>query len=218
MQSLVKSDSVCIDIGGHYGYFTHVMACLARDGKVDTFEPVPALANRIGESAKRSRLDKVTVHSAAVADCSGEMTLRFTSGLDHDSMAYLENCGGIDTEASREHYSKFQSVTVPVVSLDQLQDCQPDFIKIDAEGAEAAVLRGGLKKLATRNVRLFIEVHGIQEGLDCAEILREIGYRAIPLSTQKTTMPILWLADGDHEAVEAVAEALGSQPRMMFQS
>jgi hypothetical protein len=52
----------------------------------------------------------------------------------------------------------------------------PVFLKIDVEGAEAAVLRGASKVLAMPGTRLIVETHGEQEENDCIEILKEAGY------------------------------------------
>ena len=54
--ALVAPGDTCIDIGGHYGYYTLLLAKLNQGGKVETFEPVAAHADRISESASRSGL------------------------------------------------------------------------------------------------------------------------------------------------------------------
>ena len=52
----------------------------------------------------------------------------------------------------------------------------PVFLKIDVEGAEAAVLRGATDVLAMPDTRLIVETHGEQEEKDCIAILKAAGY------------------------------------------
>lgn len=217
--ALIGKDDVCYDIGGHYGYYTLSMAKLASQGQVHTFEPVAAHAERIEKSAKRSGLAHVTVHHAAVAAEVGEMTLQFAeAGAGDDSMAYLDAYGGVDTPAAHEHYQSFSRTTVRTLTLDSLlkELPAPRFIKVDAEGAEGAILSAGRQLISQTRPRLLVELHGIYEAIHCAEILCRLDYCAILLTNQKTTMPILWVAHDDLEAIACVRSVLGREPTILF--
>ncbi|MAI71836.1 MAG: hypothetical protein CMM01_13105 [Rhodopirellula sp.] len=221
VESLVGKDDVCFDIGGHYGCYTLSLAKLVTHGQVHTFEPVPAHAARIREAAIKSDLGHIHVHQVALAGEMGEMTLQFAEaeGSD-DSMAFLDAYGGVDTQAAHEHYRNFSRTTVTAQTLDSLLVELPavHFMKIDAEGAEAAILGAGLNLIATSKPRLLVELHGIYEALACAEILCKLNYQAILLTDQKTTLPILWASRDDVAAVKAVREVLGHEPVVMFDS
>jgi hypothetical protein len=52
----------------------------------------------------------------------------------------------------------------------------PNFIKIDVEGAEAAVLRGAHKTLSENRPALIVETHGAAVEAECVSILRSHGY------------------------------------------
>ena len=62
-------------------------------------------------------------------------------------MAYLTTYGGVDTSAAHEHYQSFHQTTVKTITLDKAaeQYGKPQFIKIDAEGAEGPILEGNSK-------------------------------------------------------------------------
>jgi len=220
VQNLVSASDICFDIGGHYGCYTLSLAKLANQGQVHTFEPVPAHADRIRKAAIRSELKHVTVHQVAVAGQVGEMTLQFAEaeGSD-DSMAFLDAYGGVDTPAAHEHYRNFARTKVEAITLDSLESELPSvqFIKIDAEGAEAAILAAGVNLISHCKPRLLLELHGIYEALACAEILAKLDYRAILLTDQKTTLPILWASRDDDDAVHAVKKVLGREPVVMFE-
>lgn len=208
IKALVADDDNCIDIGGHYGYFTFSLAGLARDGRVDTFEPVKAHVDRLNQGVQASGLNHVTIHHCAVADRSGVMRLNFAESDGDDSMAYLQDVGGVASEAADEHYASFSSTEVNVVTLDSMDLPTPDFIKIDAEGAEGAILAGGRELMKSHRPRMLVEVHGVREAFQVTRALRECDYLAYAVTKQQTTMPLLLVHRQDTEAVQRVKETL----------
>lgn len=218
VSSLVKADHCCYDVGGHYGYYTMALSKLARLGSVHTFEPVPQHAERIRSSVERSQISHTTVHPVAVAGENGSLTLKVASDNGDDSMAYLDIYGGVDTAAAHEHYQHFKETTVNTITLDRAAEefGVPQFVKIDAEGAEGAILEGARGIIASHQPRLLIEVHGIHEAMHCSEVLTQLDYHAILLSKQKTTLPILWTHRTDNEAKEKAQEILNTEPTIFF--
>ena len=63
----------------------------------------------------------------------------------------------------------------------------PAFIKMDVEGAEAGVLRGGEQALA-HGPSLIIEVHGVEAEHDCLRILGSHGYEVV-IVDQSSILP-----------------------------
>ena len=219
VRALVADGDVCFDIGGHYGAYTFALAKLTPSGSVHTFEPVHTHADRLRQSIERSRLTNTTIHELAVADQAGEMSLSIADGQgSDDSMAYLDAYGGVDTPAAHEHYQTFVRTTVRATTLDCLMSelPAPAFIKVDAEGAEVAILRAGLQLIRTAKPRLLVELHGINEALGCAELLDSVDYCAILLTDQKVTMPVLWASRDDVAARQAVRDVLGREPTVLF--
>ena len=53
----------------------------------------------------------------------------------------------------------------------------PDFLKIDVEGGEAAVLRGAEKVLSSRRPAMIVETHGADVERECLAILEQHRYR-----------------------------------------
>jgi FkbM family methyltransferase len=208
LQSLIGKTDVCYDIGGHYGYVSLVLAKLASDGQVHCFEPVPDLAKRISQSLVQSKLAHARVHAVAMAGEVGQMQFRFAgaSNLD-DSMGFLESYGGVNTPRSQDQYGSFSQVSIPTVTLDSLVDLpDPQFIKIDAEGAEAEIVRAGQELLKRARPRLLIELHGVDLALRCTEMLSELGYVGIAAGPRSLMMPVLWLHRQDSSAIEAVTQ------------
>jgi len=65
-----------------------------------------------------------------------------------------------------------------LIALDDVDfDAPPSLLKIDVEGAEADVLRGGRRLLARHRPHLIVETHGLAEERACGELLLHHGYR-----------------------------------------
>ena len=76
--------------------------------------------------------------------------------------------------------------TVEVPRSDTLDDLvasetfEPDFVKIDVEGAEMQVLTGATQLLRERKPHLLIEIHSARLALECLVHLEDVGYHPEP--------------------------------------
>ncbi|EPD58988.1 FkbM family methyltransferase [Streptomyces sp. HGB0020] len=131
-----------VDVGGWYGPWTRRLAGRARD--VVTVEPVPHLA-RLLDSATPSN---VRVVQAAASDRPGTARLWFPADDSGDR--------GVSSLVRRDIHAR--SLHVPCVTLDELGLRDVDFIKIDVDGGELAVLRGATGLLARDRPALFVEL------------------------------------------------------------
>ena len=148
----IPSSGVAYDLGGHAGYYTLMLA--RRFDHVHTFEPFPAdLRAHIIRNHLESR---VTVHAQAVSDFNGTA-----------NMLGVGACRRLD-----EH----GTVSVPVVTLDDLDLPDPSFVKIDIEWQEAAALRGMKNRLIRARPTLFIATHSWQLSDEVAAFLEGYNY------------------------------------------
>jgi len=143
--SLLQPGETMIDVGANIG-FTAIEGALAvgPGGCVHAIEPHPAINRCLMENLMLNQLgDRVGVHAVALADPgSAGRTLPFSDDRRDDMNALLEP-GACST------------LHVPITTLNELFPYLPrcDLLKIDVEGAELAVLRGGASLLArTRQV------------------------------------------------------------------
>ena len=217
LQRLISPSDTCYDIGGHYGVYSVILARLANQGHVFTFEPVPSLADAIRRTLAASQLNNVTLRQAAMAGNVGQMTLRYAATASgDDSMAFLEQYGGVNTPRSQVQYAHFQEIRTACVTLDSLTTPVPSFIKIDAEGAEAAIIKSGLKMLASARPRLLIEVHGVDLALECAQLLGSLGYVALQIAQRSLAMPVLWIHHTDTTALSRLRAVPGESLPILY--
>jgi FkbM family methyltransferase len=141
----LDSTSWCVDVGAHRGSFLDKLVAAAPDGAHLAIEPLPELADRL-----RLRYPDVRVESCVLGDHEGSET--FYRQVDRPAWSSLS----ADHRASDS--SPVEALEVPMRRLDDVVD-GADFLKIDVEGAELGVLRGGSRVLDSGPVVLFEHAH-----------------------------------------------------------
>ena len=148
MRQYVRPASVLIDVGAHIGYFTLLGAQLVgASGAVHAFEPDPRLRPRLEEHVRMNRVDWVAVDERALLNHAGEVSLALPDQLGWASVT--ANGGDVPATATTlDSYVDERGIDPAAIS----------FVKIDAEGAEAAVIDGALATLAAaRTVAVLVE-------------------------------------------------------------
>jgi FkbM family methyltransferase len=168
MKQYLHPGSVCFDIGAQAGYHTLCASSMVGPaGRVFAIEPSPRNVVNIKKHVAMNHLTNVSVVEAAVSNFDG------ISSFDcSNSPVSGRLCDG-------------GPLAVRTISLDHEIDNrnlpEPDYIKIDAEGAEVLVLEGARKLLARRHPTLSVETHQWLPEFatvrqDCIRLLSEIGY------------------------------------------
>ncbi|MFI5201030.1 MAG: FkbM family methyltransferase [Candidatus Kapaibacterium sp.] len=148
IQALLEGCNVVLDIGGNIGQMALLFARHAK--KVLTFEPIPALAERLRKQVELNGLQKkVLIYPVALTNFNGMLPLQLPT---------VENGGNGSTVLGRDGAG--ETIEVQAQTLDSLLEQEQingvDLIKIDVEGAELFVLQGMEKLLSQENRPIII--------------------------------------------------------------
>jgi FkbM family methyltransferase len=159
----LSGDGNSIDAGANAGHILKSLTKLSPMGSHWAFEPIPRFAIRL-----RQKFPNATVEQLALSDHNGVENFNY---LPEDP-AYSSLLKRPDLEAGME----VQPLRVAVRRLD---DCIPNgvsiaFIKIDVEGAEAAVLRGASQLLRNSRPVIVFECAAMKLS-ECIPTLEQAG-------------------------------------------
>lgn len=174
LRRLIQPGQRVIDIGANYGLYSLVAADrVGPGGRVWAFEPASGTAKCLASSAAANDFGNVVVDQSAVSDTAGSARLTLNDNAELNRI--LEDAP-FDGEVE----------TVPLVTLDQSMEKHGwngiDFLKIDAEGHEVNILRGGRRFFDSESPLIQYEVtdaDGLHMGL--VKEFSELGYRSYRL-------------------------------------
>jgi FkbM family methyltransferase len=138
----------CVDVGAYQGDLLRHMVQLAPRGRHLAYEPLPEMA-----AALEAEFPRADVRNAALGDTAGETT--FVHVTNRPAYSGL-----------RRRALPLGAVTREIpVRVDRLDDSLPDgfepeFLKVDVEGAELQVFRGALETLSRYRPTVWFE-HGV---------------------------------------------------------
>ena len=199
IKSLGKDD-VFYDIGANYGSYTYLAAELCRE--THAFEPIAELAEVVRGNIHTH--EDVVVNVAALSEVNGSISFYIMQSRGLSTM---------NTSVAELHSSHangvFKRVTVPTITIDDYvaTHAQPTFLKIDVEGAEEQVIKGGAKFFSSHAPIIAMEIWGKENkwelSMNAAERLRGMGYQSFRLTDQGDVQKI----DGDLSAEVSPAGA-----------
>jgi FkbM family methyltransferase len=142
LQALATPGDTVADIGAHVGYFTVLLSkCAGPTGRVVAFEPELGNFELLKADCIINGCTNVVLERSAVADRCGRAELYLASGNHGDHRLHAT-----PGRSSQE---------VAVIRLDDYWRDRPlDIIKVDAQGAEPAILRGGSETIRANANRL----------------------------------------------------------------
>lgn len=134
-----------LDVGANVGQFAVASAKLFPGARVHSFEPVPECAGKLRENV--SGLPNVTVYPLALGDGEGDLQFYVNSHSHSSSALPLAEAHRAAFPQAREE----RAIEVEVSTLDRVFDGigmePPVLLKLDVQGYEERVLRGGKETL-----------------------------------------------------------------------
>lgn len=142
-----------VDIGANSGLYSLLAAEARQDIGIDAFEPWPPAVDALRHNlALNNCAGRVTVHEVALGEYPGSADLYLPA----------TNHGLLDSSASLQsnfHHAPRACLSVRVARLDDIKLAEsPGLIKADIEGAEPAMIAGGMNTLALSRPLIVLEV------------------------------------------------------------
>ncbi len=171
-RQILKPGMRAIDVGANVGVYTFLFArCVGPEGKVYAIEPTPECVECLRATTAQNGLEgSVQVIEAAVGDEPREVYLVCES-------ASVFNRIVTDPLSVVEETKPVQQIT-----LDELWTSEGspviDLLKVDAEGVQVPVLKGGRKLIESCTPVILFENQRADQvtGLESAKVLAELGY------------------------------------------
>ena len=158
-----------LDIGANVGVYTLPLAKLVGPtGQVIAYEPGTVNRQHLERSLALNQCGNVVVSGAALSDCVGTGLLQ------------IESSGELNQLVAQHSDSKaVESVEVSTLDaeFDRYNWTQVDFMKIDAEGQEAAIIKGGQRFFKRYSPLIMFEVkHGLEINLGLVKAFQAMGF------------------------------------------
>jgi FkbM family methyltransferase len=177
----VRDGKQFVDIGANAGYFSLLAHKYCHDNKTPiSVEPMPENIKLLELHFKLNNIQNHTIEALAISDRSG--SIQFSNAPNLAANTYKQ-------ESSMHQYD---SIDVPTNTLSFIAEkyklAENCLVKIDVEGAELDVLKGGADFITTYKPSILLATHNchvpnVKE--DCLAFLQKIGYQTTPIADVK---------------------------------
>ena len=176
---IIKPNDCILDIGAHIGYMSIIFSEIASNGQVYSFEPnsdtIPYLEKNI------SHRSNCKIINTGISNINGEMDF-YKENLTGQNSTLLKNFAVFEDNLKNTSLKTIdrRKVKVDVQTIDNFStenNLNPDFIKIDIEGAEYEALKGGLSTFKKTNCNLMVELNIKEEIKEIIFLLEPLNYK-----------------------------------------
>jgi FkbM family methyltransferase len=182
----LKEDDIFYDVGANYGFYTYLALEFCKE--VHSFEPLPDVFENLRMNLEGDK--KVFLNNIALSEQIGE-TFIYVGGAKFYTK---EHTGGSTIITDKSYLNKLnpsRKISIKTITLDEYikNHNKPTIIKLDVEGAESLVIKGGYELLKNNSPIIAIEVWS-NDG-------RKFSQEAINLLTQLNFKPHFINENGD---------------------
>jgi FkbM family methyltransferase len=145
LEELVRPGATVVDVGSNVGWFTMLAASLVGPkGRVLAFEPESRSRRLLEQSVRLNQFANVTIYPCAVSDREGEALLHHAPGPNRGAHSIPRDFGhGGEIVQTRRLDEVLAEEGIGEVN----------FLKVDVEGGEPAVLRGTREALDSGRIQ-----------------------------------------------------------------
>ena len=197
-----KPGMIVFDVGANIGEWTLTMANgVGAQGRVYSFEPTPFLFDALNKTVVANQFNQDIVSPYALNDKSKTMDFY----IQYDENELLDaRLSRLDSPADFKEWitdgKKAKKIQVKTITLDEFAVKEKlerlDFIKIDAEGYESAIVEGGLTVLKKFRPNLILECGGVYDSEEkrkrMVTRLRELDYSLVGQPVLSGIVEVTW--------------------------
>ncbi len=169
-----KDDDIFYDIGANYGFYTLLAQEFITKGEIHAFEPNPKIFKLLRENSMLDTYKNTFLNEMALSDKIGE-----TEFFDRE----ISGHSGSSSLIKHQHFLRYKVIKVRTTTLDDYisNHKPPTIMKIDVEGGEPLVLKGGLELLKKYSPMIIMEFFPDDLHREAVNILFNSGYRAFKI-------------------------------------
>ncbi len=173
IENRVRKGDTVFDIGAHKGaYLNILLRQTGKQGRVFAFEPQRKLYDYLTRISAILSWDNVVVEHLALSGSNGTSRLFIPVNRKNNGTS-----PGASLVKNFEEDQLRVTETVQTETLDsycQRQNIRPDFLKIDTEGNELAIFKGGETILKRFKPIIYVEIEARHAGEE--KVLKTIGF------------------------------------------
>jgi FkbM family methyltransferase len=170
VRHFVRPGMHAIDIGANFGlYALNIAKIIGDSGKLWAFEPAEYTASCLTDSLSDNEFNNIVLVQAGLSDRCGEAKLYISSNSELNSLS--------PTATGSEQFESIELLTLDSCR-EKFKWDRIAFIKMDAEGEELNILKGGAAFLSSASPLIMYELMHGQEtvSLALAKKFQELGY------------------------------------------
>jgi FkbM family methyltransferase len=169
LKRLVRPGANVVEVGANIGAHTIGLAkAVGPQGKVYAFEPQRACFALLQAQIALNQIGNIIAYNQGVGGERGRLW------VPRVNYGQVGNFGGVSLAGE----PSADAEAVEIVTLDDCLGGQPcALIKIDVEGMEEAVIRGGMGVITKQRPMLYVENDRVEKSQALTALLLELGYR-----------------------------------------
>ena len=179
IHSVVKQGQTVLDIGAHKaGYLYFFQKLVGSKGHVYAFEPQSALYQYISRLKSNFHWDNVNIEHLALSDSEGTVTLYIPV-----NKVKQDTSPGATIVGDKLNLNTMRTEQVKTEMLDAYclrHKIQPAFLKIDVEGNELRIFKGGAATLQQYKPKILVEIEarhiGQEKVRETLAFMESLGY------------------------------------------
>lgn len=163
MKKLQLKKPVIFDVGANIGLYTICYSKIYNEFNIYAFEPVPKNFKALSSNIKKNKLKNIELNQFGLLDKKKDINIGIPDHQVHERYKKNINDGLYSIFATKKNF-KIKAIPLDYF-IKKKKIKKIDFIKIDVEGAESLVLKGGMQTIRKYKPIIQIEYNDLTKTL-----------------------------------------------------